>query len=108
VPLSGPYCGLFHRCQAARAVRRVSGRGRKGRGVANLFSGLATCGVCNAKMRYLNKGKRAYLVCEASRRGVCSTSGWPYADFEASLLAFVSEIDFSASVRGDGGQRLRE
>lgn len=103
---------LFHRCQAARAARRINGRGRKGRGHPNLFSGLARCGTCNAPMRYVYKGRQAYLVCAASREGRCETSGWPYPHFEESFMTFVSDIDLGALVRADKAsseaQRLRD
>ena len=103
---------LFYRCQAARSERRSTGRGRKGDRVKNLFSGLATCGDCGAKMRYLEKGEYSYLRCSKAMQGGCPTSGWAYFDFEASFLAFVQEIDFSSLDEGGVGpsqsQRLRE
>lgn len=91
--------GLFYRAQAARADRaRNKSRGRRGTRISNLFSGLAICGYCQARMHYLNKGSGpkggAYLVCDAANRKVgCTVAAWRYEDFETSFLTFVEELD---------------
>lgn len=91
--------GLFYRAQAARADRtRNKSRGRRGIRISNLFSGLAVCGYCQARIHYLNKGSGpkggAYLVCDAANRKVgCTVAVWRYEDFETSFLTFVEELD---------------
>jgi DNA invertase Pin-like site-specific DNA recombinase len=89
---------LFYRAQQSRSERRISGRGRKGTYLTNLFSGLATCAYCRSPMKFENKGPPpkggTFLVCEASKRGMgCVTTGWRYEQFESSFLAFVEQID---------------
>ncbi len=87
---------LFYRAQAGRAERRVSGKGRKGQYLTNIFSGLAFCAYCNGRMRLDRKGPKSgtYLVCEPARRGMdCISTGWAYSDFEKSFLAFVQQLE---------------
>jgi hypothetical protein len=57
-------------------------------------------------MRFENKGKGpkggTYLVCDGARRGLeCESTSWRYPNFEASLLAFVREIDLESVVRSE-------
>ena len=97
---------LFYRAQQARSDRRITGRGRKGQYLSNLFSGLATCEYCSSKMMFDNKGPPpkggTFLVCEASKRGLgCVTTGWRYEQFETSFLAFVEQLDLPALIRSD-------
>jgi DNA invertase Pin-like site-specific DNA recombinase len=103
---------LFYRVQAARSDRRVGGRGRKGKTLSNLFSGIATCGYCGARMHFVNKGPGpkggTYLVCDAARRGLgCERTGWRYQHFETSFLAFVEELDLEQLVRGQDDAQQR-
>lgn len=97
---------LFYRAQSARAERRVSGRGRKGKYVTNLFSGMATCFNCGSTMAFENKGTPpkggTFLVCDGARRGLgCGPTRWRYRDFEASFLAFVEELDLQVLFNTD-------
>jgi DNA invertase Pin-like site-specific DNA recombinase len=98
---------LFYRAQGARFQRRSHSAGRKGNNIANLFSGLARCAYCNGVMRYENKGsgpkdRGTYLVCDRARRGLgCEKTAWRYNEFEASFLAFVSELDLDNIIRDD-------
>lgn len=75
---------LHARVTAARQSRSRRTRGR-GRRLTNLFSGLATCGECNAKMTLRAKGRKTradgstvhedYLVCDSYLRGAgCDNS----------------------------------
>ena len=69
---------LHARARAAMAdrARRYTGRGRR---LVNLFSGLAHCGECGAKMTFRGKGRKQradgswvnedYLVCDSYQRG---------------------------------------
>lgn len=78
-PLRGHYPAVidqstFSRAQAERAGR-TSMRGRRGKRVSNLISGLAKCGECGAAMAFRNKGGREqYLVCDGASRGMGCTS----------------------------------
>jgi DNA invertase Pin-like site-specific DNA recombinase len=95
---------LFYRVQALRRQRKISGSGRKGLYVSNLFTRLATCAYCGSPMRFENKGYGpnggTYLSCDNSRRGLgCERVGWRYEDFETSFLAFVHELDLETLVR---------
>ena len=97
---------LFFRAQQARKDRRITGRGRKGKYVTNLFSGIATCAYCHHPMMFNNKGPPpkggTFLVCEAAKRGLgCVTTGWKYDHFEASFLTFVERLDLLALIRND-------
>lgn len=94
---------LFNRAEAARHQRRVGG-GRKGRSVSSLFSKIARCAYCNARMHYEDKGKgpkgSQYLVCDRARRGgECERTRWRYKDFETSFLTFVQELDLQTLLR---------
>lgn len=84
--------GVFFRAQAARALRRISGSGRKGKQFANLFSGIAKCGYCGSPMHYVNKGVGpkggTYLVCTSARRhSGCEASAWRYDAIEIAILS---------------------
>ena len=79
---------VFHRARELRSSRRIAS-GQTGRRFANVFSGLAKCGVCGASMSYVNKGKGwTYLHCSNARRkvGNCTAHPWPYQDTEVWLL----------------------
>jgi hypothetical protein len=96
---------LFERAMNGRAERFVSGRGRKGTRLSNLFSGLAKCNYCSAPIKFENKGTGPkggqYLICEGTRRGLgCPSKRWLYKDFETSFLTFVRELDIG-SILGD-------
>lgn len=89
---------LFYRAQSARASRKIAGAGRKGSGISNLFSGLASCGYCGKRMHFRSKGKPpkggTYLVCDTGDRDAgCSKATWRYSDFETSFLTYVEELD---------------
>jgi DNA invertase Pin-like site-specific DNA recombinase len=101
---------LFYRAQQSRSERRISGRGRKGTYLTNLFSGLATCAYCGSRMAFENKGPPpkggTFLVCEASKRGMgCVTTGWRYEQFESSFLAFVEQLDLPNIIRNDESEK---
>ena len=78
--------------------RRVAGRGRR---LANLFSGLATCGACGSRMTFRAKGRarRAdgsevqedYLVCDVYQRGRGCASGhhFNYAHWSGGVLTAI-------------------
>jgi DNA invertase Pin-like site-specific DNA recombinase len=97
---------LFYRAQSGRTQRLTNGAGRKGLNISNLFSGIAHCSYCRARMRFVNKGPGSkggtYLVCSRSLRGLdCEKAGWRYDDLEASFLAYVQEIDLASLVHSE-------
>jgi DNA invertase Pin-like site-specific DNA recombinase len=101
---------LFYRAQKARSERWVSGRGRKGKFLTNVFSGLATCAYCQSKMMLQNKGSSPkgglFLVCSAAQRGLaCLTTSWRYDHFETSFLAFVDQLDLPALITNENSRK---
>ena len=103
----------FLRIQAARRKRLFEGSGRKGPDYRNLFTKIAKCEYCSAPMRFVHKGRppkgSQYLKCtDAVRNLGCETKGWKYADFEASFLYFVREIDLAGVLKAAAGQSQRE
>jgi hypothetical protein len=102
----------FYSAQAGRSMRRTNGRGRKGKLVSNLFSGLARCAHCNGRMHFENKGNGpkggTYFVCEIGHRGLdCEATRWRYDHFESSFLAFVRELDLNVLLSSDEQARKR-
>ncbi|KAA9385699.1 recombinase family protein [Neorhizobium galegae] len=94
---------LFALVGTGRISRKNRGSGRKGRSNINLFSGVATCGYCGAKMRIIDKGAKPkggiYLGCENARRGArCRASLWLLEHLETAFLRFVSELDLSSLI----------
>ena len=103
---------LFYRAQAGRIQRRLHGGGRKGKDVANLFSGVAKCAYCKSTMVFENKGQGSrggsFLVCDRSKRGLgCNSGRWRYSDFEQSFLAFVQELDLERIVEAEDETHVR-
>jgi DNA invertase Pin-like site-specific DNA recombinase len=101
-PIPGYYpavidADLYARARASMAgrSRRVAGRGRR---LVNIFSGLAACGSCGARMTFRGKGERLradgervsedYLVCDSYQRGRGCSSGqhYNYLAWESAVL----------------------
>lgn len=76
---------------------------RKGKVIANLFSGLVHCGYCGSKIVYSRNNdqptnkRNSYLYCFGARTGQtdCKCIGWPYKEFEESFLFQLTNLDFS-------------
>ena len=91
----------FDELKHQRADRATRGRGVKGKGFANLFSGLLYCAYCGGSMNtigYVENGKerRRSIVCSNAKRGRgCHFLGWDYGIFERHVLAFCEQLDFS-------------
>jgi len=98
----------FNRAQAGMANRFKFGKGRKGKCYSNLFGSIAKCHYCKEPMTIRNpkKGRATQFYCKGSLTGNCQESApWNYERFEASFLAFVSEIDLLNIVHGGIGSR---
>jgi DNA invertase Pin-like site-specific DNA recombinase len=90
---------IFNRVQLGLGERLRRGRGRKGQRVTNLFPrSMLVCAYCRSAMLYETKST---LVCTAALRNVgCGNrTRWSYTSFEASFLAFCSEMNVEAVVR---------
>jgi hypothetical protein len=103
---------LFFQAQHSRSQRKNQGRGRKGLGYTNLFTGLARCAYCQSTVVFENKGsvrRGTYLVCGNAQRGRgCDATRWRYQDFEASFLAFVQELDLESIINANEDAEKRK
>lgn len=104
---------LFYRANLAKSQRLQSGKGRKGAGFTNLFTNIAECAYCRATVVFENKGTGpkggSYLICSDAKRNLgCKATRWRYADFEASFLAFVEELDIESIVTADENASQRK
>lgn len=98
----------FYANQAIMAGRSRKASGRKGKRYVNLFSGIAFCSECGAKMHLKQRDKRhggTALVCSAVEDGACEAKNWLYEQFEKSFLKFVNEIDVETIIKGGTGSR---
>jgi len=101
---------LFYRAQASRKAR-TRGGGRRGEMISNLFSRVANCAYCGARMAFEHKDTNTNrLVCNGARSGStsCERVGWRYGHFETSFLTFVRELDLTtlALERGKHDERI--
>jgi DNA invertase Pin-like site-specific DNA recombinase len=103
---------LFFQAQHSRSQRKNEGRGRKGLGYTNLFTGLARCAYCRSTVVFENKGsakRGTYLVCGNAVRGRgCEATRWRYQEFEASFLAFVQELDLESIINANEDAEKRK
>lgn len=94
---------LYARAKVAMASRTRASMGR-GRAIANLFSGMGRCSVCNGKITLRSKGQKIlsdgrlvredYLVCDNRQRGILDSNGrvcrnnvkFKYSHVEKSVL----------------------
>lgn len=84
----------FETAQIARRNNFSSGRGRKGRFVTNLFTGLTRCAYCNSPVKFQSNGSSKRLICA----GVfavpnCFRFAWMYRDFERSFFALLRDTN---------------
>jgi hypothetical protein len=104
---------LFYRANLSKSERKVSGKGRKGAGYTNLFTGIANCAYCDSRIVFENKGNGpkggSYLVCDSAKRNLgCKATRWRYHDFEISFLAFVEELDIESILKADSNAEKRK
>jgi DNA invertase Pin-like site-specific DNA recombinase len=109
---------LLYREAHDAIARRASGQtnhsrggGRKGVGLANLFTGLLACGLCRNGYVLINKGNDRsdgrYLVCSIARiSDRCSAKPYRYHSVESALLAIIENLDY-ARVMGAEARDLR-
>jgi DNA invertase Pin-like site-specific DNA recombinase len=101
---------LFLRVHGQRK-KNAKFAGRTGDSVRNLFSNIARCGYCGSAIHLKRHGRKhpdwEYLVCYHANRGIpCIASGWAYHDFEASFLAFITELDFATISGSENLEKL--
>lgn len=104
--------GLFEQAKAAAKQRRSSGKGRKGKGYANLFTGLLKCDLCGGGIRYIDKGQPPkggrYLRCSnAVVKGSCYGPAFRYEKIELTLLHAIEHLDLDYVLTGKRMQTLR-
>jgi DNA invertase Pin-like site-specific DNA recombinase len=92
----------FIALQQVRQERATRGRGIKGEGFANIFSGLLYCGYCGSKIRTIGhvsrteKRTKRSVVCATAKRGLgCHFLMWSYPNFEATVLTYLQGVDFA-------------
>ena len=103
----------FDRAQADIRSRDVSGAGRKGKEVSNLFSSILKCGDCGNSLRFQNKGAAPkggrYLRCEGALLNVrCRASSFRYDEIEDKILTNLKEIDFTSIVGSESASMVQE
>lgn len=90
----------FYKILDDREIRRLKGRGRKGKNNSNLFSGILSCYKCGGPMRYIDKGNVTksgppYLICRSSLLDkICDAEKVKYPDFEKQFIAHIRGIDY--------------
>jgi len=119
VPVGDPLTGYYPRVisdamfrDVALAIerRRTSGKGRKGTGYANVFSGLLSCGLCTSGMRYLDKGAPPkggkYLRCSSAvSGGACKAKAYRYEAVETVILSALDSLDAQKILSGVSAPR---
>ena len=102
---------LFQEAALATDIRRQTGKGRKGKTYANLFTGILQC-KCTAGMRYIDKGPPPkggqYLRCSVSYAGGnCKAPAFRYQIVETKILHAIETLDVGKVMGGDSRkQRL--
>lgn len=101
----------FFAAQKAIEDRTKKG-GRKGHGIANIFSGLCRCGYCGGPMRYLNKKATTnwqYLVCSNAKAGLgCRYVLWRYCEIEYMILRSLAGLDIAAILKDETAQQAKD
>ena len=91
--------------------RPSNAAGRVGTLVSNLFSQLATCGICGTPMNYRDRGPRStpILRCSSERAGTCKNAyRFPYHDTENAILSWLVELDLSDGAPGEAAKLDRD
>ena len=114
VPMGDPIAGYypavidektFIAAQEARRQHLRAGRGRKGTNLANLFTGITTCGYCGSLVKFHSNNSYKSLICQKvlDSHG-CVRAGWSYKNFESSVLSFLSHPTFTQRFSGTLGE----
>jgi hypothetical protein len=100
---------LFLAAQIARQKNLVSGRGRKGRLITNLFRGIPTCAYCASPVKFKSKSNIKSLICSTviENHG-CYRMAWSYKDFENSFLEFVKNRASDPTIEQQERESLEE
>ena len=100
---------LFLAAQIARQKNLVSGRGRKGRLITNLFRGIPTCAYCASPVKFKSKSNIKSLICSTviENHG-CYRMAWSYKDFESSFLEFVKNRASDPTIEQQERESLEE
>jgi hypothetical protein len=114
VPVGEPVLGYypvvidektFMAAQVARQHHLRAGRGRKGNNLANLFTGITSCHYCGGPVKFHSNNKYKSLICEkVINRSGCVRVGWSYANFESSVLQFLSHPALSGLQNNNLGE----
>jgi DNA invertase Pin-like site-specific DNA recombinase len=96
---------MYLAAHASIKSRAVTGRGRKGTGYRNIFTGLLKCGLCGRSMRFIDKGPLPkggqYLHCAGSRlKAGCRSRTWRYSYFEHAFLTYLRKVDLRSVLAG--------
>jgi hypothetical protein len=92
----------FQAAQEARRRNLLTGRGRKGNNIANLFTGLTTCSYCGSSVKFHSNGADKSLICEQVLNDAgCIRFAWSYRSFETAVLHFVAHPAFVERFTGD-------
>jgi hypothetical protein len=99
----------FQAAQVARQRNLVSGRGRKGNNIANIFTGLTTCAYCGGPVKFHSNGDSKSLICAQVIEDVgCIRAAWSYRNFESSVLSFLVHPALMDRANGDGQKVVAE
>jgi len=98
----------FQAAQAARRQNLTSRRSARGRNLANIFDGLATCAYCGNELKSLsNSDNTRSLVCSRDMDSEgCTRTAWSYSDFEANVLQFLAHPALVAMLDGEKRESL--
>jgi Recombinase len=89
----------FQAAQQARKRNLVSGRGRKGENITNLFGGLTRCFYCGSPVKFHSNGDAKSLMCSRVIDGAgCIRAAWSYKDFESAVLQFLVHPTLSTAM----------
>jgi hypothetical protein len=90
---------LFQAAQEARRKNLASGRGRKGRLITNLFSGLLMCAHCGSPVKFHSNGNAKSLICSTVLEGRgCYRMAWSYRNFEDSFFELIAKLGVEKTV----------
>lgn len=112
-PIKGYYPSVvpeevFLLAQEKQRKRMINGRGRRGSGFPNVFSGLLKCAKCGSSIRYRDRGVRpkgtvSLHCCSAmQKRASCKARTVRYSDFERNFFSVLSDISFASALSDDG------